>query len=216
MVPQRLVTGLQFLGAALAIPAAAAGSYSAYQNYFSTEASCQRLRTNILSTMERRIAPDAKRALLRKDIGEFDKSCGADDADARTVFHAALQEVEPTAAGAAGRAETTGAIPQRRQGVGVFGAPATVERGWVALSRRQASSWVVNFGGYDISETSLPPAGTVLTAQHRIPVWSEMQGAANDPAKLQSTLPAGACVRVLSTRPGASRLWAQVAPAPCS
>ena len=92
MLPQRVVTTLQVLGAALGIPAAAAGSYSAYQNYFSSEATCQRLRTNILATMERRIAADAKRALLRKDIAEFDKTCGDGDPDARTVFQAALQQ----------------------------------------------------------------------------------------------------------------------------
>jgi len=58
-------------------------------------------------------------------------------------------------------------------------------------------------------------AGTVLTAQHRMPVWSEVQAGANDPAKLYSTLLAGACVRVLVTRPGAGRLWAQVVPSSC-
>jgi len=82
MLPHRVVTTLQVVGAALGIPAAAAGSYSAYQSYFSSEATCQRLRTNILATMERRIAADAKRALLRKDIAEFDKTCGDGDPDA--------------------------------------------------------------------------------------------------------------------------------------
>jgi hypothetical protein len=71
MLPQRVVTTLQVVGAALGIPAAAARSYSAYENYFSSEATSRRLRTNILATMERRIAADAKRTLLRKDIAEF-------------------------------------------------------------------------------------------------------------------------------------------------
>ena len=39
MLPQRVVTTLQVVGAALGIPAG--GSYSAYQNYFSSEATCQ-------------------------------------------------------------------------------------------------------------------------------------------------------------------------------
>jgi hypothetical protein len=222
MLSQRMVTVLQVVGAALGIPAAAAGSYSAYQNYFSSEAVCQRLRTNILATMERRIARDAKRTLLRKDIAEFDKNCGDTDPDARTVFAATLQELEPAAASFAARADVTGttaqtAVPlQQRQPVSIFGTPGYGGQGWVALSRRQEKSWVINFSGYQISESSLPPAGTILTAQHRIPVWSEAQAGANDPAKLHSTLPAGACVRVLATRPGAGRLWAQVAPASCS
>jgi hypothetical protein len=222
MLSQRVVTTLQLVGAALGIPAAAAGSYSAYQSYFSSEATCQRLRTNIVAIMERRIDADAKRTLLRKDIVEFDKSCGNDDPDARTVFQAALQQMEPAAISPAARrdidrATAQAAVPsQYRQTVGIFGMPGYGGSGWVALSRRQERSWVANFSGYEISETSLPPAGTVLTAQHRMPVWSEAQAGANDPAKLHSTLSAGACVRVLAARPGAGRLWAQVAPSPCS
>lgn len=221
MLPQRAVTALQLVGAALGMPAAVAGSYSAYQNYFSSEASCQRLRTSILAVMERRIAADAKRALLRKDIAEFDKGCGDTDPDARTVFQAALQEMEP-ATRLAARAEITGSTAppappvHRAAPVGIFGTPGHGDRGWVALSRRQEKSWVTNFSGYEISETSLPPAGTVLTAQHRMPVWTEVQMGANDVAKLHSTMPQGACVRVLATRPGGNRLWAQVAPSPCS
>ena len=94
MVPQRFVTTLQFLGAALGIPAAAAGSYTAYQNYFSSDATCQRLRTNIVTIMERRVSAETKWTLLRKDVAEFDKTCGDGDPDARTVFQAALQENE--------------------------------------------------------------------------------------------------------------------------
>ena len=122
--------------------------------------------------MERRIAADAKRALLRKDIAEFDKTCGDGDPDARTVFQAALQQMEPAAISPAvradaGRAATQAAVPpQHQQPVGIFGTPGYADRGWVALSRRQAKSWVINFSGYEISETSLPPAGTVLSAQH--------------------------------------------------
>ena len=112
MLPRRVVTTLQLVGAALGIPAAAAGSYSAYQNYFSSEATCQRLRTNILATMERQIAADAKRTLLRKDIAEFDKSCGDGDPDARTVFQAALQEMEPAAISSAVRGDINRATAQ--------------------------------------------------------------------------------------------------------
>jgi hypothetical protein len=65
-------------------------------------------------------------------------------------------------------------------------------------------------------DTSLPPAGTVLSAKIMLPVWSEPQAGANDQSKLQSRLPSGACVRVVSTRGGSGRLWAEVAPASCS
>src|SRR5262249_56232424 len=101
-------------------------------------------------------------------------------------------------------------------GGGVGGAGMESDGGWVAVSRREAKSWAANFTGYDISDTSLPPPGTVLTAQHRMPVWSEMQGTTNDQSKLHGVLPAGACVRVMMARPGMGRLWAEGMPANCS
>src|SRR3974377_782867 len=109
MLPQRSVTALQLLGAALRIPAAAAGCYSAYQTYFSTEAVCQRLRTSIVITMERKIAADAKQALLRRDVAQFDKTCGESDPDARTVFQAALQQQAASSPVPAARVEIAAA-----------------------------------------------------------------------------------------------------------
>ena len=52
-----LVKLLQVAGAALGIPAAAAGTFAAYQNYFSTDVTCQKLRNNIIATMERSVGP---------------------------------------------------------------------------------------------------------------------------------------------------------------
>ena len=95
MAGENLVKVLQIAGAALGIPAAAAGSFAAYQNYFSTDATCQKLRTNIVATMERSVAPETKRTLLRKDVNEFDKLCGDGDPDARTIFHAAVTPEHP-------------------------------------------------------------------------------------------------------------------------
>src|SRR5262249_56055634 len=83
---------------------------------------------------------------------------------------------------------------QRTAALGVFGAPGAKERyGWVALSRRQAGSWVPHFDGYSISDASLPPPGTILSAKTMLPVWSEPQPATNDPTKLQSSLHTEAC-----------------------
>ena len=134
MTPENLVKLLQMTGAALAIPAAAAGTFAAYQSYFSSDVTCQKLRNNIVAIMERHVAPETKRSLLKKDVTEFDKLCGESDPDARAIFQAAIT----------------------------------------------------------------PQAGT------------------NDPTKLQSRLPIGACVRVLATRGGGGRLLAEVAPASCS
>jgi hypothetical protein len=233
MAGENLVKVLQIAGAALGIPAAAAGTFAAYQNYVSTDGTCQKLRSNIVAIMERSVAPETKRTLLRKDVNEFDKLCGEGDPDARTIFHAAITPDHPAPAAAETANTTTadaghgpaaaGAQPDsssRRsqlQSAPLFGAPGAKEHyGWVALGRRQSGAWVPHFNGYTISDTSLPPSGTVLSAQIMLPVWSEPQGTTNDQTKLQSRLPTGACVRVLSTRGGTGRLWAEVAPASCS
>ena len=75
---------------------------------------------------------------------------------------------------------------------------------------------MLNFTGYAISETSLPPPGTVLTAQRLLPVWSEVQIGPNSESKLRSRLPLGACVRVIGARGIGNRLWAEITPASCS
>jgi hypothetical protein len=217
MTADHLVKLLQMTGAALAIPAAAAGTFAAYQGYFSTDVRCQKLRNDIVGIMERNVAPDTKRSLLKKEVTEFDKLCGEADPEARAIFQAAMSEhpAETTHAAAA----PASASSQRAQtaALGVFGAPGSKDRyGWVAIARRQSGSWEPHFTGYAISDTSLPPAGTLLSAKIMLPVWSEPQAGANDQTKLQSRLPSGACVRVLSTRGGSGRLWAEVAPASCS
>jgi hypothetical protein len=223
MTAEHLVKLLQMTGAALAIPAAAAGTFAAYQSYFSPDVTCQKLRNDIVGILERNVAPDTKRSLIRKDVTEFDTLCGDGDPEARAIFQAAMSEHPAEAAHAAAVAATApapaSASSQRAQtaALGVFGAPGSKEHyGWVALARRQSGSWEPHFTGYAISDTSLPPAGTILSAKIMLPVWSEPQAGANDQSKLQSRLPSGACVRVLSTRGGSGRLWAEVAPASCS
>jgi hypothetical protein len=227
MAGEGLVRALQITGAALGIPAAAAGTFAAYQSYFSTDVTCQRLRTNVVSILERNVAPDIKRSLLKKDVAEFDKLCGDADPDARAIFEAAIKESDhaTSAAADAGHVTAAAASPQAEPAaqapppapIGIFGAPGTREHyGWVALSRRQSGAWIPHFNGYDISDASLPPAGTVLSAKIMLPVWSEPQGGKNDQTKLQARLPQGACVRVLSTRGGSGRLWAEVTPTSCS
>ena len=98
MAGENLVKVLQIAGAALGIPAAAAGTFAAYQNYVSTDGTCQKLRSNIVAIMERSVAPETKRTLLRKDVNEFDKLCGEGDPDARTIFHAAITPDHPAPA----------------------------------------------------------------------------------------------------------------------
>jgi hypothetical protein len=228
MAWDKLVKVFQITAAALGVPAAAAGSYSAYQTYFSPEVACAKLRSTILETMEKKVGPDAKRSLLRKDVTAFLKDCGEGDPDTRSIFQAAITEPAHPARPAGAVASATprdGANPQAVAAVSpqphpvrteIFGSSSPDEHGWVALGRREANAWTANFTGTGVSETTLPSPGTILTAQRIVPVWSEPQGTTNDPAKLQSRLRASSCVRVLGTRTGGNRKWAEVVPAACS
>ena len=149
MTADNLVKLLQMTGATLAIPAAAAGTFAAYQSYFSSDVTCQKLRNDIVAIMERHVAPETKRSLLKKDVTEFDKLCGESDPDARAIFQAAITEHPGDAIPAAAAVPAhVDASPQRQQtaSLGVFGAPGSKEHyGWVELSRRQAGSWVPHF-----------------------------------------------------------------------
>ena len=71
---EKLTTSLQFIGAALALPAGAAGVYSAYHTYFSPEVMCQEMRNATLITLEKNIPVEAKRTLLRKEASQFEAS----------------------------------------------------------------------------------------------------------------------------------------------
>ena len=221
MTWDKLVKLLQLTGAALAIPAAAAGTYSAYRTYFTSEVSCSRLRSAILEIMEKKVAPDVKRTLLRKDVTDFLKDCGENDPDTRSIFQSAIAEPQQVASRSSGE----GGAPRgggRPGGVGlppasqveIFGGAG--ERGWVALGRREANAWMANFTGKGLSESTMPPPGTILTSQRMLPVWAEPQGTTNDMSKLQGRLPASTCVRVVGTHVGPNRLWAEITPAPCS
>ena len=94
---EKLTTSLQFIGAALAVPAGAAGVYSAYHNYFSPEVQCHELRNATLVTLEKNIPIEAKRALLRNDVGQFEAKCKEIEPETAVVFQVALQELDKPA-----------------------------------------------------------------------------------------------------------------------
>jgi hypothetical protein len=94
---EKLTTSLQFIGAALAVPAGIAGVYSAYHSYFSPEVRCQELRNSTLVTLEKNIPTEAKRALLKNDVGQFQAKCSEIEPETAMVFQVALQELDKPA-----------------------------------------------------------------------------------------------------------------------
>jgi len=115
---------LQFLGALLAIPAGVAGTYAVYHNYMSGGVSCNELRSTIIATMDRNISLDAKKTLLKEDVGNFDKYCADKDPEARVVFDAALagqqagQQAAQKLSGAQTVAVSMGVTAAANQGAG--------------------------------------------------------------------------------------------------
>jgi hypothetical protein len=214
---------LQYLSAALGIPAAAAGTYTAYQNYFSSAAACQKLRLSIVSIMEQNVSTEAKRALLRRDVDDFDARCGGQDPDARSFFQAALKNevaaaaIEPSST----VATATTSAPDTLAGNvdDLFGRSSAGQvRGWVALVRTAPDGPNhPNFEGFALSLTSLPPVGTVLRARNAVPVWHQPQHGPNNQSQAQGQVAAGHCVRVLATLPaaGSERTWGEVIPVAC-
>jgi hypothetical protein len=230
---EKVTPHLQLIGAVLAIPAAAGGTYSVYRNFFAADVACHNLQVSIISVMEKNVPPDVKRGLLIKDVSEFEQKCSKIDPDSHAIFQAAVQppRPEPSAKPPSSTQIATAApmgppVPAARTdgfaatAAPTFGRSASGDvRGWVALTRGEADRiGEPNFDGYGLSLTALPPAGTVLQSRHMVPVWSVPQTGQNDQTKLQGRLPAGTCVRVIATRPaeGKTRTWGEVIPVSCS
>jgi hypothetical protein len=236
---ERLTTSLQFVGAALALPAGAAGIYSAYHNYFSSEVICREMRNTTLVTLEKNLPAEAKHALLRREVSEFEAKCAEVEPETTTIFRVALQELEKpvyyrarpaqpaspekSSAGAAATMIAPAAAPPM---VAPAAAPAEsaagqglghAVHGWVAIEMRKGTKVTeAYFSGYAATGLSLPGAGMVLTAMTLRPIWSEPQGPGpNDLTKLQGRIKAGECVRVVGTRGSPGRQWAEVEPTLC-
>lgn len=110
MEAEKITKLFQAIGAALALPVAAAGVYTVYRTNFSPDTACQNLRASIVSIMEKNVGLDAKKALLKKDIEDFDKNCGDTDPAARAMFQAVL-EGKASVGELSARAQTPAARP---------------------------------------------------------------------------------------------------------
>lgn len=82
----RTVSMLQVAGSLLAIPVGLASAYSIYHANFSAETSCQNLRANIITMIDKRMDAGARRILVRHDVEKFEQTCGTVDPDATRAF----------------------------------------------------------------------------------------------------------------------------------
>jgi hypothetical protein len=88
MTLPKLTTALHLGGALLALPAGVLGLAAAYQAHFSGEGTCRDLRGAILSTLEQNVDPQRKRALVHRQLAEFERACALTDPEAKAVFAA--------------------------------------------------------------------------------------------------------------------------------
>jgi hypothetical protein len=101
----RFMTAMQVLGSVLAIPVGLASAYSVYRANFSVDTTCQTLRANIISMLDKKLDPTTQRMLVRHDVETFEKTCGGVDPDAEAAFKALLAVAKgvPVHAGASAK-----------------------------------------------------------------------------------------------------------------
>jgi hypothetical protein len=82
----RAMSAVQIVGTLLAIPVGLGSAYSMYRANFSVETTCQSLRANIVTVLDKQVDASARHRLVRRDVEEFERSCGAVDPDATAAF----------------------------------------------------------------------------------------------------------------------------------
>ena len=86
----RTFSALQMIGTLLAIPVGIGSGYSIYRANFSAETTCQRLRGNIVSMLDKSVDARTRHMLVRRDVETFEQACGSIDPDATAAFKALL------------------------------------------------------------------------------------------------------------------------------
>jgi hypothetical protein len=102
----RAMSVLQIAGTLLAIPVGIGSAYSMYRANFSVDTTCQNLRANIISIIDKKIDARTRHMLVRRDVETFEKTCVGFDPDAEAAFKGLLATDQmPAAVAAAPRAE---------------------------------------------------------------------------------------------------------------
>ena len=88
----RTMSVLQMVGTLLAVPLGIASIYSMYRANFSVETSCQNLRANIVTMLDKSVDVRTRHMLVRRDVLAFEQRCGSVDPDATAAFKALLAQ----------------------------------------------------------------------------------------------------------------------------
>jgi len=113
----RLMTAMQIAGSVLAIPVGLGSAYSVYRANFSVDTTCQTLRANIISMLDKKLDPTTQRMLVRHDVETFEKTCGGVDPDAEAAFKALLaagRSAPPVHAAAVKHAEAPARVEPKK------------------------------------------------------------------------------------------------------
>ena len=86
----RFVAAMQIAGSMIAIPVGLGSAYTVYRANFSVETTCQTLRANIISMIDKQIDAATRRMLVQHDVETFERTCGGVDPGAEAAFKALL------------------------------------------------------------------------------------------------------------------------------
>jgi hypothetical protein len=111
----RAMSALQMVGTLLAIPVGIGSGYSIYRANFSVETTCQGLRTNIVSMLDKSVDAHTRHALVRRDVEVFEQRCGGVDPDATAAFKALIASDHPAAPAAAATVQRLDVKPAAEQ-----------------------------------------------------------------------------------------------------
>jgi len=82
----RVISALQIVGTLVGIPVGLASIYSVYQTNFTVEARCESLRANIVGLLDKSADATTLHMLARRDVANFENTCGTVDPDAVAAF----------------------------------------------------------------------------------------------------------------------------------
>jgi hypothetical protein len=91
----RFVAAMQIAGSLIAIPVGLGSAYTVYRANFAVDTTCQTLRANIISMIDKKIDATARRMLVRHDVETFENTCGTVDPDAASAFKTLLAAEPP-------------------------------------------------------------------------------------------------------------------------